>query len=611
MKDYLCYQMMSKSGVASPLCSYVYITVNGEDWGLYLAVEGVEESFLQRNYGKNYGELYKPDSQNMGGGRGNGEGFDMDNFLDNADLSNNSDLENDNSQGNSAENSFNGLGDRMPEQNGGFTGDMPSGEVNIPGGMTPPDLDENFAGGENADFDKGVLPDVAKEKIGGGMTNGSDDVLLKYIDDNVESYSNIFDNAKTDVTDSDKTRLIESLKNLSNQEDIENTVDIEAVINYFVVHNFVLNFDSYTGSMIHNYYLYENDGQMQMIPWDYNLAFGGFNSSDDATSLINYPIDEPVSDGNVENRPMLAWIFSNEEYTELYHNRFAEFISEYFESGYFEEMISSVEEMISPYVEKDVTKFCTYDEFKTGISTLKEFCLLRADSIAAQLDGTIGTTNATQNSDTLIDGDDIVISDMGSMNNSMGVGGKGDFLNKPDAAATEPEEVENTEDNENLNTEITGGGNIQNGTVPDLSDAQPPQTPNGKNFGNGNFEGQGQNFGDTDFNGQAPNFQNESGDIPAKPDDMGENAELPENNAENNIGDSSQENQNAADTSDNALTKPDNIGGNAGEPNDKTNDKGLSGSTSKSGTNSVNVLVLLVVSVIVLGGGILFAKRFK
>lgn len=607
MKDYLCYQMMSKAGVASPLCSYVYITVNGEDWGLYLAVEGVEESFLQRNYGKNYGELYKPDSQNMGGGRGNGEGFDMDNFLDNADLSNNSDLENDNSQGNSAENSFNGLGDRMPEQNGGFTGDMPSGEVNTPGGMTPPDLDENFAGGENADFDKDVLPDDVKEKIGGGMTNGSDDVLLKYIDDNVESYSNIFDNAKTDVTDSDKTRLIESLKNLSNQEDIENTVDIEAVINYFVVHNFVLNFDSYTGSMIHNYYLYENDGQMQMIPWDYNLAFGGFNSSDDATSLINYPIDEPVSDGNVENRPMLAWIFSNEEYTELYHNRFAEFISEYFESGYFEEMISSIEEMISPYVEKDVTKFCTYDEFKTGISTLKEFCLLRADSIASQLDGAIGTTNATQNSDTLIDGGDIVISDMGSMNNSMGVGGKGDFLNKPDADATESEEVETTENNENSNTEITGGGNLQNGTVPDLSDGQPPQTPNGKNFGNGNFEGQGQNFGDTDFNGQAPNFKNETGDIPTKPDDMGENAELPENNAENNIGDSSQENQNADDTSDNALTKPDNIGGNAGEPNDK----GLSGSTSKSGTNSVNVLVLLVVSVIVLGGGILFAKRFK
>ena len=40
------------------LCDLV---IDGEDWGLYLAVEGVEESFLLRNYGTDYGELYKPD----------------------------------------------------------------------------------------------------------------------------------------------------------------------------------------------------------------------------------------------------------------------------------------------------------------------------------------------------------------------------------------------------------------------------------------------------------------------------------------------------------------------------------------------------------------------
>ena len=72
MKDYLCYQMMGYMGVDAPLCSYVWITVNGEAWGLYLAVEGVEDSFLERNYGTSYGKLYKPDSQSMGGGRGNG-----------------------------------------------------------------------------------------------------------------------------------------------------------------------------------------------------------------------------------------------------------------------------------------------------------------------------------------------------------------------------------------------------------------------------------------------------------------------------------------------------------------------------------------------------------
>ena len=77
MKDFLVYQLMGKFGAASPLCSYVSVSVNGELWGLYLAVEGVEDAFLRRNYGSGHGNLYKPDSMSFGGGRGNGGGFDF------------------------------------------------------------------------------------------------------------------------------------------------------------------------------------------------------------------------------------------------------------------------------------------------------------------------------------------------------------------------------------------------------------------------------------------------------------------------------------------------------------------------------------------------------
>ena len=80
MKDYIAYRLMASFGVDAPLCSYVWITVNGEDWGLYLAVEGVEDAFLRRNYSADHGELYKPDSMSFGGGRGNGRDFDMAEF---------------------------------------------------------------------------------------------------------------------------------------------------------------------------------------------------------------------------------------------------------------------------------------------------------------------------------------------------------------------------------------------------------------------------------------------------------------------------------------------------------------------------------------------------
>ena len=258
------------------------------------------------------------------------------------------------------------------------------------------------------------------------------DMSLIYSDDEYSSYSNIFGNAKTDITDEDKDRLIASLKSLNENSDIEDVVNMDEVIRYFVVHNFVCNFDSYTGSMIHNYYLYEEDGQLSMIPWDYNLAFGGFSAggggSDSATQMVNYPIDTPVSGGTIDSRPMLAWIFADESYTELYHTYFDTFISEYFESGYFENLITETENLIASYVEQDPTKFCTYEEFETGVDTLKSFCLLRAESIRGQLDGMIPSTSDGQQEDdsALVDASSISLTDMGSMGHGGGTPGGGE-----------------------------------------------------------------------------------------------------------------------------------------------------------------------------------------
>ena len=82
MKDYLSYRMMAEFGADAPLCSYVWVTVNGEDWGLFLACESIEESFMERVY-NGEGDLYKPDSLSMGGGGpGNGRDFNMDDFME-------------------------------------------------------------------------------------------------------------------------------------------------------------------------------------------------------------------------------------------------------------------------------------------------------------------------------------------------------------------------------------------------------------------------------------------------------------------------------------------------------------------------------------------------
>lgn len=425
MKDYLTYTLMNEFGVDSPLCSYVYITVNGEDWGLYLAVEGVGDSFLERNYGSDHGELYKPDSSSIGGGRGNGKEFDGNQFEKGenaASGSNQSDTKTDTTEGS----------DSTKAPDGSTPPEMPSGNQGV--GMNPFEKGENAASSSNqsntkTDTTEGSdstkapdgsappeMPDRGKGGgFGGGAGMGSADVKLQYIDDELDSYSNIWNNAKTKVTEADQKRLVESLKKLSNTEELESVVDVEEVIRYFVVHNYVCNGDSYTGTMVHNYYLYEEDGRMSMIPWDYNLAFGIFQGGN-AQSTVNTPIDSPVSGGSGEDRPMWNWILSDESYTELYHQYFAEFL----DTVDLQSIIDNAYQLIAPYVEQDPTAFYTKEEFEQGVQTLKEFCSLRSESISMQLEE--GET--TEEMD-YVDASGMTLSDMGSMNNGKGREGGG------------------------------------------------------------------------------------------------------------------------------------------------------------------------------------------
>lgn len=67
--DYIAaiYDMYRYLEADASLYNYAKISVNGEYWSVYLALEAVKESFMLRNYGTQDGELYKPDSMEMGG----------------------------------------------------------------------------------------------------------------------------------------------------------------------------------------------------------------------------------------------------------------------------------------------------------------------------------------------------------------------------------------------------------------------------------------------------------------------------------------------------------------------------------------------------------------
>ena len=87
-------------------------------------------------------------------------------------------------------------------------------------------------------------------------------------------------------------------------------------------------------------------------------------------------------------------------------------------------MIRTTEELIATYVEKDPTKFCTFEEFGKGVDAREQFCTLRVKSVQGQLDGTIPSTSDGQsaNDTNLIDASELNSSDMGSMGMGKGPG---------------------------------------------------------------------------------------------------------------------------------------------------------------------------------------------
>ena len=335
IREYVSYTLMEEMGIPTPAFSYMYVTINGKDQGLYLGVEGIDQTFLQSYFTNWSGDLYKPDG------------------------------------------------------------------------------------------------------------TGSD---LKWISDEPEDYTGIV--LKTNEKSSDQKSLISMLYAINNQKGVEDVLNMDEIIRYFAANTALVSLDSYQGSMKHNYYLYEDNGKFSILPWDYNMSFGGFgvgmgggnggnrgqngdndnnaaqNSNNGAAgmpnfndrqggaggmggfgvsqtisdSAINFSISTPVSGTTLEERPLLNVIMSNEEYKAKFDSYLKEISEGFFSEDKISALVTQVAALIEPYVEKDPTKFYTLEEFKEGISgdnSIVSFAMKRAESIKQQLSGELVVDSQT------------------------------------------------------------------------------------------------------------------------------------------------------------------------------------------------------------------------
>ena len=399
MKDYLAYDLMDYLGVPSPLKNYAKVIVNGEDYGFFLVLERYEKAFLDRVYSTSGGQLY---NVKIAMGR-------RQDFMDQEE----------------------GLPGTPPEgMTGGPDGDFFSQE--------PPDFRQEGGGmpgwpGMEEGGAMPSMPDQAERPSGGrhegsepmnpgGMGTGRGGGDLVYTDDQIASYSSIFDNAEFKKnSDQDKQRVITALKNLNEGKNLEDSFDVDEILRYLAVHTVLVNLDSYSSSMAQNYYIYEKDGKISILPWDYGLSFGGFQSQS-AQSVINFPLDTPVSGVTMESRPLINKLLEVEAYKEKYHDYVRQIVEGYFESGRFEATILALDEKIQDYVKEDGTAFITYDQYQASLPVLIQLGNLRAQSLAGQLEGNIPSTTEGQSGqpDALVSGEGIDLNLLGSFMNGNG-----------------------------------------------------------------------------------------------------------------------------------------------------------------------------------------------
>ena len=284
MREYLHYEILRSLGMNVPETVFCRVYLNGEYAGLYLAVEGLDSTFLKDNFGENYkdGNFYKMD-----------EGATLE-YRENGDYS---------------------------------YADLKSGS-----------------------------------------------------DENLESFAE-FVKALNDVPTGEKGEL-------------ESILDVDSALKYIASNTVLCNYDSYNGNRHHNYYLYENaDGKFTVVPWDFNMSFGGFNGDNSEVG-----IDEPYISGSLETLPLMNKLLSVPEYKEKYYGYIKEIMT-LLEN--FLDRVSELKAVLAPYVQEDTTAFYSYDEFdqatvENGKSSIIDCVTKRLENLQKQFSGEAVKTTTQQ-----------------------------------------------------------------------------------------------------------------------------------------------------------------------------------------------------------------------
>jgi len=219
---------------------------------------------------------------------------------------------------------------------------------------------------------------------------GSD---LKWIDDDISSYTDI--NLQTNEDSTDNGAFMNFVEQLD--QGSTDVIAVDNLLRYMSVSVSLANLDSYHGTLAHNYYIYEQDGVFDLLPWDFNESFGTFamGCRSDVRGLY---IDEPVS-GALDDRPMVGNVFSDNDNLAIYHDYLWELIDGPLSDEAFSARVNTIADLIREHVENDPSGFYTADQFELNLTNtvgqfygLTSFMSYRVNNMKQQLNGEIASS---------------------------------------------------------------------------------------------------------------------------------------------------------------------------------------------------------------------------
>ena len=159
----------------------------------------------------------------------------------------------------------------------------------------------------------------------------------------------------------DLKQAINSVSN-GNMKSLENIMDIPSFMAGFAVNSYMCNYDSYNGTLAHNYYLVYTKGKFYFVGWDYNLSLGNFM---DGASSVNSDSRTSLSSNDLLSSRPLCKIVQSSEFGSIYQEDIRK-IKALFRDP--EQYVKNIANQIASHVQADPRNMSDYQGFVSNTS---------------------------------------------------------------------------------------------------------------------------------------------------------------------------------------------------------------------------------------------------